>query len=172
MTAFIFSIISPIRSASRDDIDEAYTLRHLSFDAGINPVQTKEWDSGLPKIRNLHKLRHCFATHLLDSGTDIRTLQDKFAGSEFGRTKRARRVKTTDGFQLLLGHNDVKMTQISPLTHVHVLRGISTSCTSYASHEAGRQRGALPARMNAIPRIPPRVARWPVPATATVRRGR
>lgn len=44
--------------------------------------------SGIAKHAGCHTLRHCFATHLLEGGCDIRTVQE------------------------LLGHSDVRTTMI------------------------------------------------------------
>lgn len=65
---------------------------HLSEEGLQRAVRNARQRSGIHKPVTCHTLRHCFATHLIESGHDIRTVQE------------------------LLGHKDVKTTQI--YTHV------------------------------------------------------
>jgi integron integrase len=66
--------------------------RHIHESALQKAVRRAAQQAGLPKRVNCHTFRHCFATHLLENGYDIRTVQE------------------------LLGHKDVKTTMI--YTHV------------------------------------------------------
>lgn len=100
--------VFPSASLSRDPRSGAMRRHHLHASSVQRAVAQAARRAGLSKPVGPHTLRHSFATHMLEAGYDIRTIQE------------------------ILGHRDVKTTMV----YTHVLnrggRGVTSPLDSQA----------------------------------------
>jgi len=86
--------VFPSKKLSADPRGHMVRRHHIGEDALQRAIKTAINKAGITKNASCHTLRHSFATHLLEDGYDIRTVQE------------------------LLGHSDVRTTMI----YTHVLQ--------------------------------------------------
>lgn len=98
----IWQYLFPSHKLSIDPQSQLIRRHHID-ESGLNKaIKRAAKKAGIQKIVSSHTLRHCFATHLLQSGADIRTVQQQ------------------------LGHSDVKTTEI----YTHILKRGANGVTS------------------------------------------
>lgn len=91
---WIWQYVFPADQRSEDPLDGTLRRHHVSERSIQRALRNTGARVRLEQRLTPHTLRHCFATHLLEDGYDIRTVQE------------------------LLGHRDVKTTMI----YTHVMR--------------------------------------------------
>jgi integron integrase len=118
-TSWVWQYVFPASKRSIDPRSGVQRRHHVSESGLQKAVKDAIRQAGIRKPGSCHTFRHCFATHLLENGYDIRTVQE------------------------LLGHKDVSTTMI----YTHVLQRGGKGVGINPFHESmGRWSNGYPRR--------------------------
>lgn len=116
-TQWGWQYLFPSATVSKDPCTGVPARQHLHEKTLQRAVQTAVRAAGITQPASCHTLRHCFATHLLEDGYDVRTLQE------------------------LLGHSDLNTTMI----YTHVMQKGAHGVRSPLDREATTVQGTAAA---------------------------
>ena len=79
--------VFPAGSLSRNPRTGQVLRHHVLEDVLQRAVKAARQKAGIVQPVSCHALRHCFATHVLESGTGIRTVQELFGRKDVSTTQ-------------------------------------------------------------------------------------
>ena len=79
--------VFPASHVSRDPRSDAVRRHHLDASAVQKAVKRSVRACGIARPASCHTRRHSFATHLLESGADIRTVQEQLGHADLATTQ-------------------------------------------------------------------------------------
>src|SRR5579863_5867724 len=85
-TLWAWQYLFPAATLCRDPYRGVWVRSHLHEKGVQRAVQQAVHRAGLSQPASCHTLRHCFATHLLEDGYDIRTVQELLGHSDLNTT--------------------------------------------------------------------------------------